>query len=153
MTKRTTFFEWWSWFKFNNLELGLDMTLKVYTNVAKGLIVKARRFWGLNPNVCRSYRGETGRSAFRSAPILNRINIRTIKWRCISAPRIWSHINNTVVLTILTFQHIQSLHLMYADVAWVLLSSRTQVQPQIILNPDYLPDHPSIFMTTIFLTS
>ena len=33
---------------------------------------------------------------------------------------------------------------MYAEVAWVLVSSGTQVQPQIILNPDYLPDYPSV---------
>ena len=58
-----------------------------------------------------------------------------------SAPRSWSNIKNTVVLTILTFQHIQCLHLMYAEVAWVLVSSGTQVQPQIILDPDYLPDY------------
>ena len=48
---------------------------------------------------------------------------------------------NTVVLTILTFQDIQCLHVMYAEVAWVLVSSRTQVQPQVILDPDYLPDY------------
>ena len=29
-------------------------------------------------------------------------------------------------------------HMMYSEVAWVLVSSRTQVQPQLILNPDYL---------------
>ena len=51
---------------------------------------------------------------------------------------------NTVVLTILTFRHIQCLHLMYAEVAWVLVSSGTQVQPQIIIDPDYLPDYLSI---------
>ena len=58
-----------------------------------------------------------------------------------SAPRSLSNIRNTVVLTILTFQHIQCLNLMYAEVAWVLVYSRTQVQLQIILDPDYLPDH------------
>ena len=47
------------------------------------------------------------------------------------------HINNTVVLTILTFLHIQCLHLMYDEVAWVLVSLGTQVQPQIIPDPDY----------------
>ena len=30
---------------------------------------------------------------------------------------------------------------MYAEVAWVLVSLGTQVQPQIILDPDYLPDY------------
>ena len=72
------------------------------------------------------------------------INIRIIKLRCISTPRSWSHVNNTVVLTILTFQHIQCLHLMYAEVAWVLVSSGTQVQPQIIPDPDYLPHYLSV---------
>ena len=52
--------------------------------------------------------------------------------------------NDTVVLTILTFGHIQCLHLMYAEVAWVLVSSGTQVQSQKILDPDYLPDYPSV---------
>ena len=49
-----------------------------------------------------------------------------------------------VVLTILSFQHFQYLHLMYAEVAWVLVSSGTQVQPQIILDPDYLLDYLSV---------
>ena len=52
--------------------------------------------------------------------------------------------NNTVVVNILTFRYIQYLHLMYAEVAWVLISSVTQVQTQIILDSDYLPDHLSI---------
>ena len=51
---------------------------------------------------------------------------------------------NTVVLTILTFRHIQYLHLMYAEVAWVLVSSGTQVQTQVILDPNYLPDYLSV---------
>ena len=38
----------------------------------------------------------------------------------------------------------QCLHLMYAEIAWVLLSSRTQVQPQVILDTDYLPDYLSV---------
>ena len=33
---------------------------------------------------------------------------------------------------------------MYSDVSWVLVSSWTQVQPLIILDPDYLPDYLSI---------
>ena len=51
------------------------------------------------------------------------INIRIMKLKCISATRSWSRVNNTVVLTILTLQHIQCLHLMYAEVAWALVSS------------------------------
>ena len=30
---------------------------------------------------------------------------------------------------------------MYAEIAWVLVSLETQVQPQVVLNPDYLPDY------------
>ena len=47
---------------------------------------------------------------------------------------------NTLVLTILTFRHIQ-----YAEIAWVLVFSGTQVQPQVILDPDYLPDYLSVY--------
>ena len=34
---------------------------------------------------------------------------------------------------------------MYAEVAWALVFSGTQVQLQTILDPDYLPDYLSIF--------
>ena len=33
---------------------------------------------------------------------------------------------------------------MYAEVAWVLVSSGTQVRPQIIFDPDYLSDYLSV---------
>ena len=33
---------------------------------------------------------------------------------------------------------------MYAEVAWVLVSLGTKVQPQIMPDPDYLPDYLSI---------
>ena len=52
------------------------------------------------------------------------------------------HVKNTVVLI---FQHIQCLHLINPEVAWVLVSLGTQVQPQIMLDSDYLPDYLSIF--------
>ena len=61
------------------------------------------------------------------------------------------HIKNTVVLLI---RHIQCLHLMNSEVSWVLVSSETQVQSQIILNPDYLPEFQTIFpflMTMVLL--
>ena len=67
-----------------------------------------------------------------------------MKLRCLSPPKSWSHVKNTVVLIILTFRHIQCLHLMYAEVAWVLVSSGTQVQLQVILDPGYLPDYLSV---------
>ena len=53
------------------------------------------------------------------------------------APRSWSHI-------VLIFRYFQCLHLMYCEVAWVLVSLETQFQPQITLEPGYLPDYPSV---------
>ena len=47
LIRKTAFFEGWSWFKFNNLGLALGTNLKFYTIVAKGLKLKARKFWGL----------------------------------------------------------------------------------------------------------
>ena len=47
-------------------------------------------------------------------------------------------------VVVLTFRHIQCLHLICAAVAWVLLSSETQAQPQIILDPDCLSDYLSL---------
>ena len=49
--------------------------------------------------------------------------------------------NNAVVLI---FRYFQYLQLMYFEVAWVLASSVTKVQPQIILEPDYLPEYISV---------
>ena len=51
------------------------------------------------------------------------------------------HIKNTVVLI---FWHIQCLHLMNSEVAWVVVSLETQIQQQIILDPDFLPDYLSV---------
>ena len=51
------------------------------------------------------------------------------------------HLKNTNVLI---FRNIQCLHLMFVEVVWVLVSSGTQVHPQIILDPDYLPDYLSV---------
>ena len=51
------------------------------------------------------------------------------------------HINNTVVLI---FRRIQCSHMMNSEVAWVLVSLGTQVQPQIILDPDYLANYLSV---------
>ena len=51
------------------------------------------------------------------------------------------HIKNTVIMI---FWEIQCLHLMNFEVAQILVFSRTQVQPQTILNPEYLPDYFSV---------
>ena len=39
---------------------------------------------------------------------------------------------------------------MYSEAAWVLVSSGTQVQPQIILKPDFLPDYHSVSYDYVF---
>ena len=47
LTRKSAFFDGWSWFKFNNLGLALGTNLKFYTNLPKGLKLKVRKFWGL----------------------------------------------------------------------------------------------------------
>ena len=41
---------------------------------------------------------------------------------------------------------------MYAEIAWVLVSWRTQVQPEVIADADYLPDYLYVFMTIAITT-
>ena len=60
------------------------------------------------------------------------------------------HIKKTVALI---FSHIQCLHLMYSETAWVLVFSGIQVHPQIILDPDNLPDYPMTFPITMVISS
>ena len=43
--KKSNFFEGSSWFKFNNLGLGLGVASQFYTSVAKGFRLKVRKFW------------------------------------------------------------------------------------------------------------
>ena len=72
MITKTTFFEGWSWLKFNNLGLALGVTLTFYTSVAKGLKLKLRKFFGLSPTFVEV----TGEKLLerRSPPlILNRV--------------------------------------------------------------------------------
>ena len=40
---------------------------------------------------------------------------------------------------------------MCAEIAWALVSSGTQVQPQVILDPDYLPDY--LFVSNDYVLS
>ena len=47
MNRKNTFFEGWTRLKVNNQGLALGMALKFYINVAKGLELKVRTFWGL----------------------------------------------------------------------------------------------------------
>ena len=75
MTRKTAFFEGWSWFKFNNLGLALGTILRFYTNVAKGLKLKVRKFLGLILTFVE-VTGEKlvlGEGAFCRPPILNSV--------------------------------------------------------------------------------
>ena len=49
LTRKTAFFDGWSWFRFNNLGLALGTNWEFYTSVAKGLKLKVRKFLGLIP--------------------------------------------------------------------------------------------------------
>ena len=47
--QKNLFFEGWAWFKFNNVELTVGMTLKLYISLEKVLKLKVIKFWGLIP--------------------------------------------------------------------------------------------------------
>ena len=79
MTRKTAFFEGWSWFKFNNLGLALDMNLKFYTSEAKGLKLKVRMFYGLVPTFVEVTGEKVAGDPLLPTlpPILNRVNVRS----------------------------------------------------------------------------
>ena len=79
MTRKTTFFEGWSWFKFNNLGLALGRNLKFYTSLSKGLRLKVRKFWGLILTFVEVTGEKLVRGwSFFGRLILNRINCPTL---------------------------------------------------------------------------
>ena len=75
MTRKTAFFEEWSWFIFNNLGLALGTN----TSLSKELKLKVKKFWGLIPTFIE-VTGETliagrkGGGRRFGPPILNRVN-------------------------------------------------------------------------------
>ena len=71
---KTSFFEEWSWFKFNDLGLALGIALKFYTSVAKGLKVKVKKFSGLIPMFVEVTGENMVEGAFWAPSILNRVN-------------------------------------------------------------------------------
>ena len=73
LTRKTAFFEGWSWFKFNNLGLALGTNLKFYTSVAKGLKLKVRKFLGLIPTFPEVTEEKLVGGAFLPPPILNSV--------------------------------------------------------------------------------
>ena len=67
-------FEGWPWLKFNNLGLALVTNLKLYTSVTKGLKLKVRKFWRLNPTFVE-VTGEKLIGGFFGPSSLNRVKI------------------------------------------------------------------------------
>ena len=57
---------------FNNLALVLGMNLTFYTSIAKGLKLKARKFWGLIPTFAEGTEEKLIEGAFL-APTLDRV--------------------------------------------------------------------------------
>ena len=74
--QKNQFFEGCSWFKLNNLGLGLGMTLMFYKNVAKGLKLKVRKFWVPSLTFVE-VRGKKPVGDLFGSSILNRVNIDT----------------------------------------------------------------------------
>ena len=75
MTRKTAFFEGWSWFKFNNL--GLALGTKFCTSVAKGLKLKVRKFLGPTPTFVEVTGEKLVGGAFSAPPILNSVKYLT----------------------------------------------------------------------------
>ena len=86
MTRKTAFFEGWSWLKFNNLGLALGTNLKFYTSVAKGLNLKVRKFCGLIPMFVEVIEEKLVGGLFAPPPILNRVKIATLAFNQLKIP-------------------------------------------------------------------
>ena len=83
LTRKNNLSEGWSWFKFNNVGLTLDMALKFYTNMVKELKLKVRKFWGLIPmfvDVVREILVGVGgeRDSASLASFVNTVNITNL---------------------------------------------------------------------------
>ena len=76
LSRKTTIFEGWSWFKFNNFGLVLGKDLKFYKR-GKRVETKRQKVLVANFYVCRRYRRKTGRGAF-STPPLSCIGLRLV---------------------------------------------------------------------------
>ena len=74
MTRKTAFFEGWSWLTFNNLGPVLGINLKIYTSVPKGLKLTVRKFWEIIPTFVEVTEEKLVGRPF-SPPILNRVKI------------------------------------------------------------------------------
>ena len=78
MTRKNTFLMSGLGFKSNNLGRVLGMASKFYTNVAKGLKLKVRQFWGLTHTFAEVTEEKLVRGLFAHPSfILNRVNLIT----------------------------------------------------------------------------
>ena len=64
LTRKTAFFERWSWFKFINLGVTQGRKVEILHQCGKRVKTKSQNVLGGNSYICRSYRGKTGRGAF-----------------------------------------------------------------------------------------
>ena len=92
LTKKNTFFEEWSWFKFNNLGLALWYSLQILHQCGKRIETKSQKVLGEVTFVevaGEKLIGGGGGGAFWS-PILNRVKIKLIiyKSECITKLRL-----------------------------------------------------------------
>ena len=80
LTRKTAFFEGWSWFKFKNLGFALGTNLKFYTSVEKESKLKFRKSLGLIHTFVEVTGEKLVEGLFcfphppQPTPILNRIN-------------------------------------------------------------------------------
>ena len=77
LTRKNSFFEGCSWFKFNNSALG--MVLKLYTSVEKELKLKVKKFWGLIPTFIEVIGEKLVRGLF-ALPSLMGLNSSMAHW-------------------------------------------------------------------------
>ena len=79
-----------------------------YTGVAKGLKLKFKKFFWANSNVCRSYRGKTGKGTFYTR-ILNRVE--TVQHLIVQY-----YNSNTIAITVATSVTVTSAVVQYERV-------------------------------------
>ena len=83
---KNTFFEGWSWFKFNNLGLPLSMALALTPALTLTPVkTKSQKVLWANFYVSRSYRGTTGWGIFLTLPPLIRKRVNSLKNGLITA--------------------------------------------------------------------
>ena len=78
LTRKISFLETYSLFKFNNLGLPLGTAFKLYTSEAKRLKLKDRKFFGLTPTFAE-FTVENLIGGIFLLPILNRVKTQDVR--------------------------------------------------------------------------